>query len=141
RCCGPQKRWSCAVLSRRQLCPQHRRPVRQLVSTKGVNRTSWGGGPRHHHERSVEKTHAERPHPYIDDDFPPVPAQKSSLPEPKSFLFVFIGLLLQLHSARRVVLSNPITFAASCSIGRGRGMLFLCSLKCLGEWAVPFLGI
>ncbi|ESS55121.1 hypothetical protein TcG_12082 [Trypanosoma cruzi] len=89
---------------------------------------------------ALRRTHAERPHPYIDDDVPPVPAQKSLLPEPKSFLFVFIGLLAQLHSARRVVLSSPTTFAASCFIGRRCGMLFLCSLKCLEEWAVPFLG-
>ncbi|EKG01030.1 hypothetical protein TCSYLVIO_007994 [Trypanosoma cruzi] len=84
--------------------------------------------------------HAKRLHPYIHDEIPPLPAQKSSLPEPKSFFCVFIGLLLQLHSARRVVLSSPTTFAASCFIGRGRCMLFLCSLKCLGEWAAPFLG-
>ncbi|EKG01275.1 hypothetical protein TCSYLVIO_007728 [Trypanosoma cruzi] len=141
QCCGPQKRWSCAVLPRRQLCPQHRRPVRQLVSTKGVNRkTCWGGGPRHHHERSVEET--------VPSGHARTLMAISHLCRPRShrfrsrnsFLCVFIGLLLQLHSARRVVLSSPTTFAASCFIGRGRCMLFLCSLNRLGEWAAPFLG-
>ncbi|RNC49957.1 hypothetical protein TcCL_NonESM00283 [Trypanosoma cruzi] len=38
---------------------------------------------------ALRGTHAARPHPYIDDDVPPVPAQKSLLPEPK-FLFVCV---------------------------------------------------
>ncbi|ESS71194.1 hypothetical protein TCDM_00244 [Trypanosoma cruzi Dm28c] len=38
---------------------------------------------------ALRGTHAERPHPDIDDDFPPVPAQKSLLPEP-NFLFVCV---------------------------------------------------
>ncbi|EKG01169.1 hypothetical protein TCSYLVIO_007847 [Trypanosoma cruzi] len=46
QCCGPQRIWSCAVLPRRT--------VRQLVSTNSDSCTTcWGGGPRHHHERSV----------------------------------------------------------------------------------------
>ncbi|RNC56975.1 hypothetical protein TcCL_ESM05480 [Trypanosoma cruzi] len=90
---------------------------------------------------ALRGTHAERPQPDIDDDVPPVPAQKALLPEPKVLFCVFIGLLAQLHSARRVALPNPTTFAASCFIGRGCGMLFLFSLNRLGERAVPFLGI
>ncbi|RNF13448.1 hypothetical protein TcG_08537 [Trypanosoma cruzi] len=38
---------------------------------------------------ALRRTHAERPHPYIDGEVPPVPAQNSSLPEPK-FFFVCV---------------------------------------------------
>ncbi|RNC62110.1 hypothetical protein TcCL_ESM00125 [Trypanosoma cruzi] len=89
---------------------------------------------------ALRGTHAALSHPEIDGDAPPVRAQKALLPEAKFPLCVLKGLLAQLHSARRVALSNPTTFAASCFIGRGRGMLFLFSLKYLGKWAVPFLG-
>ncbi|RNC35286.1 hypothetical protein TcCL_Unassigned01852 [Trypanosoma cruzi] len=89
---------------------------------------------------ALRETHAARSHPEIDGDAPPVRAQKASLPEAKVLFCLLKGLLAQLHSARRVALYNPTTIAASCFIGRGCGMLFLCSPKCLGEWAVPFLG-
>ncbi|RNC32510.1 hypothetical protein TcCL_Unassigned04871 [Trypanosoma cruzi] len=82
---------------------------------------------------ALRRTHAERPHRTLMTMSHLCRPRSHCFRSRKPFLCVFIGLLLQFHSARRVALSNPTTFAASCFIGRGRGMLLLCSLNRLED--------